>query len=150
MAFIKRASQQPAMSQLPRETIMELLRESPELIAAISSRHEVTHKAVVKKPLHQSNVAAVDTIGKCSPPLLTNEAHSYSRLPKLALSTFNGDQLEWQSYWDSFYVAVHINPSLTGAQKLKYLCTLLQGDAGDVIGGFPLTDNTIMSILLIF
>ena len=73
MAFIKRASQQPALSQLPHETI----------IAATSSRHEVTHEAVVKKPLHQSNVAAVDTIGECSPPLLTNEAHSYSRLPKL-------------------------------------------------------------------
>ena len=63
------------------------LHESPELIAATSSRYEVTHEAVVKKPLHQSNVAAIDTIGECSPPLLTNDAHSYSRLPKLALPT---------------------------------------------------------------
>ena len=36
-AFIKRASQQPAISQLPRETIMEPSRESPRVSRTNSS-----------------------------------------------------------------------------------------------------------------
>ena len=64
-----------------------------------------------------------------------------SRLPKLSLPTFSGDSLQWQTFWDSFNAAVHLNPSLSGVQKFNYLRAQLHGDASRVIAGFPLTDH---------
>ena len=63
-----------------------------------------------------------------------------SRLPKLLLSTFSGDPLQWQTFWDSFNAAINSNPSLSGVQKFNYLRTQLHSDAARVIAGFPLTD----------
>ena len=53
---------------------------------------------------------------------------NYSRLPKLSLPTFDGNPLEWQTFWDSFSTEVDSNPNFTGVQKLNYLHTQLQGD----------------------
>ena len=63
-----------------------------------------------------------------------------SRLPKLTLPKFNGDPLQFQTFWDSFEAAVHNNESLTGVQKIHYLRAQLFGDASHVIDNFPLTD----------
>ena len=46
--------------------------------------------------------------------------------------------MHWQPFWDSFKAAVDTNRSLTGVQKLSYLRAQLQGEACDVIAGFPL------------
>jgi len=48
--------------------------------------------------------------------------------------------------WDSFYAAVHSNPSLSCVQKFNYLRAQLHGDAG-VIDGFPLTDDNYAHLL---
>lgn len=75
---------------------------------------------------------------------------NYSRLPKLDLPTFDGNPLQWQTYWESFSTAVDTNPCLTGVQKLNYLRTQLQGDASRVISGYPLSDaNYTQSIELL-
>ena len=67
-------------------------------------------------------------------------SHSVSRLPKLSLPSFSGDPLSWQTFWDSFSVAVDSSPVLSGVQKFNYLRTLLQGEAARAVAGFPLTD----------
>ena len=65
-----------------------------------------------------------------------------SRLPKLTLPKFNGDPLQFQTFWDSFEAAVHNNESLTGVQKFHYLRAQLLGNTSrsHVIDNFPLTD----------
>ena len=41
----------------------------------------------------------------------TNEGFGNStRLPKLNLPQFSGDPLAWQTFWDSFEAAIHLNP----------------------------------------
>ena len=117
--FIKRASQLPMTRPPTPRKITTESRESPKLLSTVSDAHE---SEVVKKPVY-SPAAAVDTHE--TPHV--NETHNYSRLPKLALPTFNGDPLQWQTFWDSFSAAVHCNPRLSGAQKFNYLCTQLQG-----------------------
>ena len=70
----------------------------------------------------------------------TNSIHqNISRLPKLSLPLFSGDPLMWQMFWDSFNVAVHSNPNLSGVQKFNYLRAQLRGDATRVVAGFPIT-----------
>ena len=74
------------------------------------------------------------------PTLANRGMHmNYSRLPKLSLPTFDGNPLEWQTFWDSFSTEVDSNPNFTGVQKLNYLHTQLQGVTLCVISGFPLS-----------
>ena len=64
-----------------------------------------------------------------------------SHLPKLTLpSSFSGNPLEWQSFWDPFSTAIYLNPNLSGVKKFNYLKAQLQGDALRTIAGLPLTE----------
>ena len=57
------------------------------------------------------------------PAILSSQPQmsAISCLPKLTLPTFSGDSLNWRTFWDSFYAAIHANPSLSGIQKFNYL-----------------------------
>jgi len=71
---------------------------------------------------------------------------NYSGLPKLHLPTFDGNPLQWWTFWN-FSAAVDSNPYLTGIQKFNYLRAQLQGGASYVISGFPMSDiNYIHSL----
>lgn len=73
-----------------------------------------------------------------------------SHLLKLTLPTFSGDSLTWQTFWDSFYAAIHTNTSLSGIQKFNYLKAQLQGDAARAIDGLPQSElNHTHSIALL-
>ncbi|XP_053406645.1 uncharacterized protein LOC128559349 [Mercenaria mercenaria] len=65
---------------------------------------------------------------------------SFHRLPKLSLPTFDGNVAQWQSFWDSYEAAVHLNQPLSDVQKFNYLRSLLQDTASTAIAGFPLTN----------
>ena len=67
-----------------------------------------------------------------------------SKLPKLALPTFDGNPLSWQSFWGSFRIAVHDNPHLGNIQKLNYLRAQLSGEASRSIAGFPLIESNYL------
>ena len=70
------------------------------------------------------------------PPVSTFQTN---RLPKLVLPSFNGNPLEWQSFWDAFWSAVHDNSSISDVQKFNYLRAQLRDAAVRVIAGLPLT-----------
>ena len=90
----------------------------------------------VSQPLEANHIpntqASVSTFSRTS-----TDSH---RLPKLTLSTFAGNILEGQTFWDSFESAVHMNPSLTNVQRFNYLKAQLQSDALQSIAGFALTN----------
>ena len=71
----------------------------------------------------------------------SSEQFATSRLPKLSLPSFSGDPLTWQSFWDSFFAAIHSNPTLSGIQKFIYLKAQLQVDAARAIEGVPLSER---------
>ena len=76
--------------------------------------------------------------------------HVTQQFAKLILPTFSGDPLTWQTFWDSFYAAVHANTTLSGIQKFNYLKAQLQGDAARAIDGLPLSElNYTHSIALL-
>ncbi|XP_065911263.1 uncharacterized protein [Dysidea avara] len=87
------------------------------------------------------NLAASVTPMNHNAPSHQSQMFATSRLPKLTLPTFSGDPLTWQTFWDSFYVAIHANPNLCGIQKFSYLKAQLEGDAARTIAGLPLTDS---------
>ena len=76
-----------------------------------------------------------------TPSFSTHTTQNTSRLPKLSLPTFNGNPLQWQTFWDSFNAAVHSNSNLSGVEKFNYLKAQASGEAARAISGFPLTNT---------
>ncbi|XP_006815922.1 uncharacterized protein LOC100369222 [Saccoglossus kowalevskii] len=62
-------------------------------------------------------------------------------LPKLQLPTFNGNILQWVSFYDAFKSAVHSDSNLEDVQKFQYLRAQLTGEAARAIEGLQLTDS---------
>ena len=62
------------------------------------------------------------------------------KLPELEFMKFNDTVLKWPEFYDTFEVAVDSNPNLPGVDKFNYLCSRLEGDALEVIGGMALTN----------
>ena len=70
-----------------------------------------------------------------SSPSATHDSRGV-KLPKLKVPTFNGDILNWRSFWEQFCVSVHNRPSLCDSEKLVYLQqSLKDGSAKGVIEG---------------
>lgn len=58
------------------------------------------------------------------------------KLPKLDVPTFNGDILNWKSFWEQFCVSVHDRTTLSTSEKLVYLQHALKdGSAKHTIEG---------------
>ena len=52
-----------------------------------------------------------------------------------------GFPVHWTTSWDSYYVTVHLNESLSKVQKFTYLLSLFEETASDTVSGFTLTDS---------
>jgi hypothetical protein len=81
-----------------------------------------------------------------STPPQSHNTNSH-RLPKLALPVFNGNVLEWKTFWDSYKVAIHENSSLNDIQKITYLKAQVLGEAAQSIEGLPLTESNYVQCI---
>ena len=58
------------------------------------------------------------------------------KLPKLDVLTFNGNILQWLTFWEQFSVAIHDRVDITNPQKMAYLRQALKhGSARNVVEG---------------
>ena len=69
------------------------------------------------------------------------------KLPKLSLTSFNGDPTQWISFWDSFKSSINENNLLANVEKMKYLQNSLSGDAAETIAGLPITNENYVEAL---
>jgi hypothetical protein len=75
------------------------------------------------------------------PPIVTaGPRNSNVNLPKLDISKFDGNLLEWIQFRDVFITSVDKNISLSNAQKLAHLKTLLTAEPSRLIKTLLLTD----------
>ncbi len=63
------------------------------------------------------------------------------KLPKIQLPKFRGDITKFQSFWQSFKVAVDENEGLTKVHKLNYLITSLEGAAHKALEGLQMIEE---------
>ena len=63
------------------------------------------------------------------------------KLPKLNLTSFNGDPLKWTTFIEAFTAAVDSQDSLTTIEQFSYLKRQLEWLAADCIQGFSLTSK---------
>ena len=73
-----------------------------------------------------------------SSPLPINESVKV-KLPKLEISKFNGDVINWQGFWDQFCSAIHENNSISDMDKFSNLKTILCDSANATISGLSLS-----------
>ena len=62
------------------------------------------------------------------------------KLPKLHLPKFTGDITKFQTFWDSFESAIHVNTDLSSIDKFNYLKALVERPAASTILGLMLTE----------
>ncbi|XP_063416141.1 uncharacterized protein LOC134697785 [Mytilus trossulus] len=137
---------QPISNQPSHSSYQVLNVDSPPFIP--TSSPEIVQTSYVAPSLPQSNDAAriltetsqIATSIPTSSYAVPSAISSNHRLPKLTLPTFNGNILEWPSFWDSYESAVHYNPTLTDVQKFNYLKAQLENEAAQTIAGFSLTN----------
>ncbi len=48
------------------------------------------------------------------------ESHG-GKLPRIDIALFNGDLLDWQTFWEQFDLTVHSRRDVPNAEKLAYL-----------------------------
>ena len=60
------------------------------------------------------------------------------KLPKLVIPKFDGNVLQWESFWDQFNVSIH-ESNQSDVNKFSYLKGLVEGEARQVIEGLSLT-----------
>eukprot|EP00794_Sanderia_malayensis_P008684 gene8684-9619_t len=69
------------------------------------------------------------------------------RLPKIELPRFNGDIIQFNSFWQAFDCAVHSNDTISEVHKLNYLMNLLEGPAHRVVAGIELTEENYQNAI---
>ena len=65
----------------------------------------------------------------------------YVKTPKIDLKSFDGNILNWQSWWDQYEAAVHNQPKMAAVNKFCYLKRLLCSSAEECISGLSLTNE---------
>ena len=87
-----------------------------------------------------------DEIAKTSRPHSTpdrtesTETQRRVNLPRIALPTFLGRAEDWEAFRDLFRSLIHIDPLLSGVEKLHYLKTSVQGEAKRTLDILSTTD----------
>ena len=73
--------------------------------------------------------------GKKTTPTITSD-RSGVKLPKLSVPTFDGNILNWRSFWEQFTISVHDRTNLSPSEKLTYLKHAVRdGSAKHVVEG---------------
>ena len=69
-----------------------------------------------------------------------------AKVPKLELTTYGGDPLKWQEFWEQYRTIIHTS-NLATTMKFHYLRKVLVGRAAAVIKGLPTTeDNYVVAV----
>ena len=132
---------------------MEEAAEISMRIEEILTKIQEVKNRKISQPVHSTRPAASPirhVFNPSSPPFRptaeldhsaqSNQNHGI-RLPKLSLVKFNGNITKFQSFWQSFNVAVHENDNLSGIHKLNYLINSLEGPAYKAVEGLEIREE---------
>ena len=100
--------------------------------------------------LHSGNTqssGSTDHAGMVQQTNFSSLANPKAKLPKLVLPKFKGVITQWQTFWDSFNSAIHVNPHLSPIDKFNHLHSLLEGQAARAIQGLTRTDANYQSAI---
>ena len=99
-----------------------------------------------------SKVPPIESISTLSVKEHTNETRNSSKpvkvkLPGLVIKKFNGNILEWQSFWDQFSSAIHQKDSISDIDKFNYLNSFLCDSVNATIRSLSLTSENYHQVI---
>ena len=65
-----------------------------------------------------------------------SSANRQVKLPTIIIKPYEGDPLEWKTFYQSFLVTIDRNEDLSNIEKFTYLRSYLKGNALKVIEGY--------------
>ena len=68
-------------------------------------------------------------------------ANKSVKLPNIHLKTFDGNPIEFPSFWDLFKTSIHDRKDIAPPAKFHYLISQLRGDALNLLSGFDHTES---------
>uniref|UniRef100_A0A915NL38 CCHC-type domain-containing protein n=1 Tax=Meloidogyne floridensis TaxID=298350 RepID=A0A915NL38_9BILA len=77
--------------------------------------------------------------------------HQKLQRPHIKLRRFNGNIEEWCSFWETYRVLIHEDPTLSHVEKFNILDSILEDEAKDLLGGLTMTHegyDTAIDLLL--
>ena len=105
-------------------------------------------EARLKKAIRKSSPQDVSTADFNNTTMNTTY-RSEAKLPKLVIPKYTGDPMQWQSFFDLFTRSVHENQSISSAQKMGHLLTLLAPEAEKVVHHLPISDANYGEALIL-
>ena len=96
---------------------------------------------LIQEQATSNNSGATSSFSESSPILNLRGKLETVRLPKLELPHFDGDIETWPNFRDAFQSSI-AQRHMADRDKLKYLKSLCQGAASDVVNGFDDTNDS--------
>ena len=127
------------------EKLLDLLpqKDSEKELEDILNREDSNLKIIAKIDRWLSKIPPAGSISSLN---ISNRSQSNSpeariNLPKLQLTKFDGDIINWRGFWDQYKVAIHENDSVSDIDKFQYLLTFLSDSAKSAISGLDLNSQ---------
>ena len=88
-----------------------------------SERTDVERRTTLDVSADISSVVKglVEAQKECSPSIETRVSETGVRLPKIEVTTFDGNVLGWNLFWEQFEEHVHSKIHISDAEKFPYL-----------------------------
>ena len=106
------------------QNVEQRIEQMQEQVRQIQSTHQ---------PTGVSGIWSQPTLGPLKPP-------------QLDISTFSGDVLKWQEFWDAFEASIH-RATYAPVDKFNYLKSKLTGDALEAISGYQLSNDNYKVVI---
>ena len=139
------------VKQLDTEIIKLLKNDAIESeLDAILSRSDDLHEILVKIDTCLSSQKQIEKLSNMTINSSYSDSSAKIKLPKLEIPKFDGEVTNWQSFWDHFESAIHLNDELSDINKFNYLTSFLCDDAKSVISSLAPTSanyQTAVNIL---
>ena len=87
---------------------------------------ELSRQQIEFQKLFDCSLAVKRLLENRARPTAPTSSHEGVKLPKLDVPSFDGNILNWKTFWDQFCISVHNRSNLSDSEKLVYLLQSLK------------------------
>lgn len=116
------------------QQLIENMSNTEDLVAECEKRASIEESIFVLR----ARLTAMLQAEFASPAPNNSIAFSGIALPPITLPEFDGNEMQWASFRDTFEALIHNNSEIMEIQKFHYLRASLKGDAAKLLQSIPL------------
>ena len=109
--------------------LSEIVPRDDKHIRIVAKIDHVLNKVKIQQTTPVRNIS---TLSLANRETLTKIA---VKLPKIELTKFYGNILNWQVFWDQFNCSIHLNNNISDIDKFSYLLSLLEDSVKSLVLG---------------